>query len=29
MHWYYWVEGALVAALLIIIIWMIWREKRR
>ncbi len=29
MHWYYWIEGALVVALLIIIIWMIWREKRR
>ncbi|GEM_PF-2965952 len=29
MHWYYWIEGALVAALLVIIIWMIWREKRR
>ncbi len=29
MYWYYWMEGALALTLLVIIVWMIWREKGR
>lgn len=29
MHWFYWVEGGLVIALLLLISWMLMNEKRR
>lgn len=29
MHWFYWFEGGLVIALLLLIGWMLLREKRR
>ncbi len=29
MHWYYWIEGGLVGALVLVLGWMAFREKTR